>query len=139
MEITRSQKILCLIEGFIILIGIKYLLGAIGLGWANMSIETMQYNDKFTLVAAWILDFIIYLIGFALILRASHSGFWLGYVIDIGVLIGCSCLIIIYNDFTVIMSVCAIILGIIIDIYRIYSSSGLNDGLSYLWRMNLYK
>ncbi|PWL63352.1 MAG: hypothetical protein DBY35_00590 [Bacteroidales bacterium] len=139
MEITRSQKILCLIEGFIILIGIKYLLGAIGLGWANMSIETMQYNDKFTLVAAWILDFIIYLIGFALILRASHSGFWLGYVIDIGVLIGCSCLIIIYNDFTVIMSVCAIILGIIIDIYRIYSSSGLNDGLSYLWRKNLYK
>ena len=139
MEITRSQKILCLIEGFIILIGIKYLLGAIGLGWANMSIETMQYNDKFTLVAAWILDFIIYLIGFALILRASHSGFWLGYVIDIGVLIGCSCLIIIYADFTVIMSVCAIILGIIIDIYRIYSSSGLNDGLSYLWRKNLYK
>ena len=139
MEITRSQKILCLIEGFIILIGIKYLLGAIGLGWANMSIETMQYNDKFTLVAAWILDFIIYLIGFALILRASHSGFWLGYVIDIGVLIGCSCLIIIYNDFTVIMSVCAIILGIIIDISRIYSSSGLNDGLSYLWRKNLYK
>ena len=90
-------------------------------------------------MAAWILDFIIYLIGFVLILRASHSGFWLGYVIDISIILGCCCLIIIYIDFTVILSVCAIISGVVIDIYRIYSSSGLNDGLSYLWRKNLYK
>lgn len=139
MEITRRQKILCLIEGLAILIGIKCLLGAVGLDWANMSVETMPYNDKFTLVAAWILDFIIYLIGFALILRASHSGFWLGYVIDIGIILGCSCLIIIYTDFTVMLSVCTIISGVVIDICRIYSSSGLDDGLSYLWRKNLYK
>lgn len=133
------QKALCLCEGVILLIGIKFLLGAIGVNWANMSVCETIYNDGFSQISAWVLDFIFFMTGFALILRAVESDFWLGYFIDVITLVGCGCLIGIYADFTVIMSVCAIILGIIIDIYRIYSSSGLNDGLSYLWRKNLYK
>ncbi len=138
MEISRNQKILCLIEGIIILIGIKYLFGAIGIEWANMSFEKTVYNDEVTLVAAWILDFIIYVTGFALILRASNVGFWFGYIIDIAITIGSACTIVIYNDFTVTLSVSAIMLGIILDMYRIYSTSGFDDGLSYLWRNKIY-
>ncbi len=133
------KKALCLCEGVILLIGIKFLLGAIGLSWANMSVSEAIYNDEFSHISAWILDFIFFMTGFALILRAVDSDFWLGYFIDVMALIGCSCIIVIYSDFNVIMSVCAIILGIIIDMFRIYSSSGLNDGLSYIWRKNFYR
>lgn len=134
MEDVSKQKVLCFCEGIFMLAGIKSLLGAMGLDWASMTIEDTVYNDLLSQIAAWTLHIIFFIIGFVLIIRAIKSLSWLGYFIDALILIGCVCLICLYPKFMVLLSTGSIALGVFFDMYRIYSTAGLNDGLGYLWR-----
>ncbi len=134
MENLNTQKVICMFEGLIFLVGIKTLLGAIGLDWAYMPIEHPAYSDLLSQIAGWTLDIILFIIGFVLIIRAVKSSFWLGYFVDIMVIVGCGCFICLYKDSMVILPAVTIALGACLDMYRIYSAVGFNDGLGYLWR-----
>ncbi len=134
MENLNTQKVLCFFEGIILLIGIKSLFSAIGIEWLNMSITEPAYSGGASLAVAWILDITSFFIGIILIVRAVRSSFWLGYAVDILILIMCVGVSLLYAEFMVMFSAAFIALGACLDMYRIYSAVGFNDGLGYLWR-----